>query len=104
MTTLYNIGEAIPELGPTGASARVAKNIARAQLKRDVMRALSKGHKLCVKCNQEKALFSFTADKKNYSGYSSWCKDCRKEANKQRYLREKQENIEGTNNDEANGE
>lgn len=54
--------------------------------KAKVKEALEQGHKLCTKCNQELSLLSFDKDKKTYTGYSSWCKGCKKEYNKQ-YLK-----------------
>lgn len=51
-----------------------------------IKEALAKGHKMCTTCNQELSLSSFDVDKKTFTGYSSWCKDCKKEYNK-RYLK-----------------
>lgn len=39
---------------------------------------LKLGHKVCTKCSQTKSLFDFHIDKKMATGYSSWCKDCKR--------------------------
>ena len=54
------------------------------EAKKEVKSSLSKGIKLCTKCNEEKSLTMFDKDKTTYTGYSSWCKCCKKEYN-QRY-------------------
>ena len=54
--------------------------------KAKVKEALQQGHKLCTKCNQELSLFNFDKDKKTFTGYSSWCKSCKKDYN-QKYLK-----------------
>jgi hypothetical protein len=41
------------------------------------------GQKNCSKCGEVKSLFEFNVDKKTTSGYSSWCKGCKREHNKQ---------------------
>jgi len=43
-----------------------------------VKESLSKGFKLCTKCGEDKKLFDFYVDNKNFSGYSSYCKECKK--------------------------
>jgi len=43
-----------------------------------VKASLSKGFKRCTKCEQDKKLTDFYVDDKNYSGYSSYCKECKK--------------------------
>jgi thiol-disulfide isomerase/thioredoxin len=59
---------------------RELKRIENNRKKREVTRALKDGHKACVKCGETKRLFDFSVDKKTYTGYSSWCKPCKKEA------------------------
>ena len=54
------------------------------EAKAKIKEALEQGHKLCTKCNQELSLFNFDKDKKTYTGYSSWCKECKK-TNDKRY-------------------
>lgn len=56
------------------------------EAKAKVKAALELGHKLCTKCNQELSLFNFDKDKKTFTGYSSWCKGCKKDYN-QKYLK-----------------
>jgi hypothetical protein len=51
-----------------------------------IKEALNIGHKLCTACGQEKTLASFNVDKRSYTGYSSWCKDCHKDKAKHRLL------------------
>lgn len=63
-------------------NARKARAKASAAAKAKIKDALSKGHKLCTKCDESKSLFEFDVDKKTYTGYSSWCKACKKEYNK----------------------
>lgn len=63
--------------------------------KKDIKDSLSKGHKLCTSCNEEKSLNNFNVDRKSFTGYSAWCKSCKKEYNK-KYLK-------GYSNDEALG-
>ncbi len=60
------------------------------EAKAKIKEAMLKGTKLCSKCSLEKSLFSFDVDKSTFTGYSSWCKDCKKQYN-QRYR--KSENI-----------
>lgn len=43
-----------------------------------IKESLSKGLKLCTKCKEDKKLTAFYVDNKNFSGYSSYCKDCKK--------------------------
>ena len=50
--------------------------------KKAVKEALSKGLKTCTKCGEDKKLFDFYVDKKNFSGYSSYCKECKKGSTK----------------------
>ncbi len=57
------------------------------QKKKAIKEALNKGHKLCTSCNEEKSLSEFNVDKKTYTGYSTWCKNCKKTYNK-KYLKE----------------
>ena len=59
-----------------------------------IKEAMDKGHKLCTACNEEKSLSDFNVDKKTFTGYSTWCKSCKKDYNK-KYLK-------GYANDEAN--
>lgn len=56
------------------------------QRKKAIKEALNKGHKLCTACNEEKSLSDFNVDKKTFTGYSTWCKSCKKEYNK-KYLK-----------------
>ena len=62
--------------------------------KKAIKEAMDKGHKLCTACNEEKSLSDFNVDKKTFTGYSTWCKSCKKDYNK-KYLK-------GYANDEAN--
>lgn len=64
--------------------------------KKAIKEAMDKGHKLCTSCNQEKSLSDFNVDKKTFTGYSTWCKSCKKDYNK-KYLK-------GYANDETNRE
>lgn len=71
--------------------------------KAQISKALSMGHKLCTKCNEELPLSSFQVDKTTFTGYSSWCKSCKKDYN-QRYRKNYADNsVEGTNNDNTIG-
>lgn len=63
--------------------------------KKAVKESLSKGHKLCTSCSQELSLDNFNVDKKTFTGYSTWCKSCKKDYNK-KYLK-------GNTNDQALG-
>ncbi len=89
---LYNIGEKIPgvlhnngiglyNLSFTRSAAKKGRETAAAnrKSKNDM---LAKSMKLCSCCKQEKSLLSFNEDSKTYTGYSSWCKECKKEAKK----------------------
>lgn len=53
-------------------------NKSRYAQQKAVKESLSKGVKSCAKCGEEKKLFDFYVDKKNFSGYSSYCKECKK--------------------------
>ena len=53
-------------------------NNSRYAQQKAVKESLSKGAKTCAKCGEDKKLFDFYADKKSYSGYSSYCKECKK--------------------------
>lgn len=66
------------------------------EAKAKIKEAMSKGHKLCTACNEEKSLSDFNVDKKTFTGYSTWCKACKKDYNK-KYLK-------GYANDQADGE
>ena len=59
---------------------RELKRLEKNHKSRDVARALKEGHKSCSRCGESKRLFDFNVDKKTYTGYSSWCKPCKKEA------------------------
>lgn len=74
-----------------------ASREARAKIKE----AAEKGHKLCTACNEEKSLSNFNVDKKTLTGYSTWCKSCKKEYNK-KYLRGST-TLKGYQDDEAIG-
>lgn len=41
--------------------------------------------KYCSKCDQDKPLIRFNADKSNYDGFNSYCRDCLNEYQKHRY-------------------
>ena len=43
-----------------------------------IKESLSKGLKTCTKCKEDKPLNEFYVDNKNFSGYSSYCKECKK--------------------------
>ena len=43
-----------------------------------IKESLTKGLKTCTKCKEDKKLTDFYVDNKNFSGYSSYCKDCKK--------------------------
>ena len=60
-----------------------------------IKEALAKGHKLCTACNEEKSLSDFNVDKKTFTGYSTWCKECKRTYNK-KYLK-------GTSDDSSLG-
>jgi hypothetical protein len=64
--------------------------------KKAIQEATNKGHKLCTACNEEKSLSDFNVDKKTFTGYSTWCKSCKKDYNK-KYLK-------GYGNDQTNRE
>ena len=96
---LNNIGSYIPKdvsvfsyaepYGRTPAPSSKYKDRKAAQRasflkKKAIKEALEKGHKLCTSCNQELSLFNFDIDKKTFTGYSSMCKECKKQYN-QRY-------------------
>jgi len=66
------------------------------EAKAKIKEAMAKGHKLCTACNEEKSLSDFNVDKKTFTGYSTWCKSCKKEYNK-KYLK-------GYSNDQADRE
>lgn len=66
------------------------------EAKAKIKEAMAKGHKLCTACNEEKSLSDFNVDKKTFTGYSTWCKSCKKDYNK-KYLK-------GYANDETNRE
>lgn len=68
-----------------------ARSKASQAAKAKIKESLSKGHKLCTRCDTEQPLTNFDKDKKTYTGYSTWCKSCKKEHNK-RY-RQGTENI-----------
>lgn len=76
--------------------AQKARQKASREAKAKVQESLSKGHKLCTSCNQELSLDNFNVDKKTFTGYSTWCKACKKNYNK-KYLK-------GNTNDQALGE
>lgn len=54
--------------------------------KKSIKEALANGHKLCTSCNETKSLSDFNVDKKTFTGYSTWCKDCKRTYNK-KYLK-----------------
>lgn len=56
------------------------------EAKAKIKESMAKGHKLCTSCNEEKSLSDFNIDKKTFTGYSTWCKSCKKEYNK-KYLK-----------------
>ena len=64
--------------------------------KKAIKEALDKGHKICTECQEELPLSMFNVDKKTFTGYSSWCKGCKKEYNRNK--------NKGYGYDEANGE
>lgn len=66
---------------------RKARAQAAKEAKSKIKEALSKGIKSCTACGQEKTLLEFDKDKKTYTGYSTWCKSCKKEQ-KKKYLKE----------------
>lgn len=45
--------------------------------------------KLCPHCNQEKPFEAFYTSSTHKSGYASWCKECEKERNKDKFQRRK---------------
>lgn len=47
--------------------------------------------KICTKCNIEKEIKEFSKKKENKDGLDYWCKDCKKEYDKKRYLKNKSE-------------
>lgn len=61
---------------------RKRRSEASKEAKAKIKAALELGHKLCTKCDQELSLFNFDKDRKTYTGYSSWCKGCKKDYNK----------------------
>jgi hypothetical protein len=61
------------------AEERKAKAKAVYERKKAIVEALKQGHKSCSKCGETKSLFDFHVNKKNFSGYDSWCKSCKKE-------------------------
>ena len=82
---------------------RKAKHKQAVERKNTISKALSMGHKLCTKCNEELSLSSFQVDKTTFTGFSSWCKSCKKDYN-QRYRKNYTENPEeGTYNDSTVG-
>jgi hypothetical protein len=82
---------------------RKAKKAKATERKNSISKALGMGHKLCTQCNEEKSLKEFHVDKTTYTGYSSWCKSCKKDYN-QRYRKNYSDNnVEGTDNDNTIG-
>lgn len=78
---------------------RKARAKASQAKKAEIKAAMNKGHKLCTKCNEELPLSSFQVDKTTFTGYSSWCKSCKKDYN-QRYRKNYSDNnVEDTDND-----
>lgn len=82
-TNLYDIGDAaLLHTQLYGLSKTVGERKEAAQRKylkqKAVKESLSKGFKVCTRCGEEKKLFDFYVDKKNFSGYSSYCKECKK--------------------------
>lgn len=69
---------------------RKEKEAKRAQMRNGVYNALRQGHKTCSCCGQDKELSEFYVDKRHFSGYSSYCKECKKAMGKQRYLSTKE--------------
>ena len=60
------------------AKAREEKRLAYNKKMNAIYTALKNGHKECSKCLQTKSLFDFNVDRKMATGYSSWCKDCKR--------------------------
>jgi hypothetical protein len=50
--------------------------------KKEINDLLQQGLKACSFCGQVKALSEFYPDKRHYSGYGSYCKECKKEQRK----------------------
>lgn len=78
---LHNNGIGLYNLSFSASASKKGQETAAAnrKSKNDM---LAKSMKLCGKCKQEKNLLSFNEDKKTFTGYSSWCKECKKEAKK----------------------
>ena len=62
-------------LPPNERKQKHEESLAR---RRDITNALKQGHKSCGKCGETKRLFDFHANNRGLTGYSSWCKDCKK--------------------------
>ncbi len=76
------------DLGNLSSSSKVREEKRKKvyEKKKSIKEALAKGHKLCTSCNEEKSLSEFNVDKKTFTGYSTWCKECKKTYNK-KYLK-----------------
>lgn len=68
----------VHELSVKKQKALEAKQQKRLEKQRIVNEALKSGHKVCSKCGETKRLFDFHVDRKTVTGYSVWCKECKK--------------------------
>jgi hypothetical protein len=59
---------------------RKERSLKRYERVKAIQAALKQGHKECGCCGKTKSLFDFNVDKSKSTGYSSWCKSCKKEA------------------------